>query len=65
MKKSKLKLVLKKEVINTLNSSEGRSIMGGVMASGQMMCVPTPPPDTKGDCPSATKFNICATQVIC
>ena len=61
MKKSKIKLVLKKETLKTLNASEGRHIRGGlkVAASGSMMC--EEPADTKapGQCPTNSSLNLC------
>ncbi len=56
MKKSKIKLVLKKETLKTLNASEARHIRG---ASGSMMC--EPPADTKapGQCPTNSSLNLC------
>ena len=59
MKKSKIKLVLKKETLKTLNASEASSIRG---ASGSMMC--TPDPDTKapGQCPTNSSLRLCIIQ---
>ncbi len=61
MKKSKIKLVLKKETLKTLNASEAKLINGGMVAaaSGSMLCVP--PPDTKapGQCPTNTSLGLC------
>lgn len=62
MKKSKIKLVLKKETFKTLNASEASMIRGGEMDSGSIMCGPPPPPlDTKnpGQCVSNSGLKLC------